>query len=147
MATALSNDFADQNKPFPTLTLQGWVRDIGKQIDMSIAYCFVSNASQSYIFGNRVLSIQKLIHDNSGNITGLCTNLQIQLESYLKKLFDDATVDVTSDLATATGSSIALFVRAIVIVNGKQYNTAAGVDIKDSRIMRFFNLNNDGPSY
>ena len=145
--TTLTDDFLDQNKPLATLTLQGWVRDIGKQIDMAIAYTFVSNASQSYIFGDRILSIQRLIHDYTGNINGLCTNLQIQLEDYLKRLFDDATVDVTSDVAKATGNSIALFVRATVTVNGKQYNTAAGVDVKDSTIMRFFNLNNEGPAY
>jgi hypothetical protein len=147
MASSLSNEFLDQNKPLATLSLQGWVRDIGKQIDMAIAYCFVSNASQSYIFEDRVLSVQKLIHDYTGDIGGLCTNLQLQLESYLKLLFDDATVEVTSDAAKATGSTVALFVHAVVTVNGKQYNTAAGVDVKDSRIMRFFDLNNSGPSY
>lgn len=147
MATIPNGNFTDQNKPLATLTMQGWVRDVGKQIDMAIAYCFVSNASQSYIFENRVLSVQKVIHDYTGNISGLCTNLQILLETYLKHLFDDATVEVTSDAAKALGSSLALFVYAVVTVNGKEYNTAAGVDVKDSRITRFFDLNNDGPSY
>jgi hypothetical protein len=143
----LSGDFLGSNKPMATLTLQGWVVDIGKQIDMAIAYCFVSHASQSYIFKDRIFSVPKLLQQFGGNIPGLCDALQSQLETYLKSLFDNATVEVTNDLATAVGSSVALFVYATVTVNGKEYNTASGLDVKDSKIARFFALNNTGPSY
>lgn len=135
------------SKPLATMTLQGWTRDIGKQIDFAIAYCFESNASQSYIFEGQILSFQKIIHDFSRNYEGMCSAMQSELESYLKSLFDDAVVEVTHNAATTKGSGVSLFVYATVTVNGKTYTTSAGTEIEDSKIIRFFNLNNEGAAY
>lgn len=148
MATlGIPSNYLDQNKILATLGMQGWVTDIGKQIDMSIAYTFVSNASQTHFFPGKIVSMQKIIQENSGNISSTCSAMQIALENYLKGIFDDATVSVTSDKGKALGRSIALFVRAEVVVKDKTYNTSAGIELTDSRIAKFFNLNDTQPAY
>lgn len=114
---------------------------------MALAYCFESQASQSYIWNGQVTSVQRILHDNAGDFPGTCTSLQISLENYLTSIFGQSSVEVTSDAATVQGSKVALFVYASVTINGKEYNTAAGMDVKNSAIVKFFDLNNTGPSY
>ena len=131
----------NNSKCLASLTLQGWVQDIGSQIDLSIAYCFVSDDKQSSVYNGAVVSIQALLARYTQRTDALCEAMENVLRDYLSGLYDAAEITITHNEANLQAKEVELEVRAKIKVGNLWYDTAAAIMIKNGYITRFTKIN------
>lgn len=78
--------------PVPTLSEQGFVYSTGDKLDRLLSYYFLSDANQSEIFKNEVVSFQHTFAAYQGRPMQLCENVKRELEGYLERFFNVVTV-------------------------------------------------------
>ena len=100
MRSKLTGDFII---PVPTLSEQGYVYSTGDKLDRLLSYYLLTDANQSEIFKDVVVSYQHLIAQHQHQPNVLCGEVKKQLEQYLSRYFNVATVEVTfKDLKEGT---------------------------------------------
>lgn len=92
MRSKLTGDFII---PVPTLSEQGYVYSTGDKLDRLLSYYLLTDANQSEIFKDVVVSYQHLIAQHQHQPNVLCGEVEKQLEQYLNRYFNVATVEVT----------------------------------------------------
>ncbi len=133
--------------PVPTLSTFGWIDSkatTAQRIDFLWAHFFESDNKQSTLYGKNVSSLQGLIAENSGDITGTANAVQAALTQYLRRYFADVNVNASTKLqdATTSASKMVLVLSLFVTENGVEYSVSYEVTSINGQSLKFTNLNN-----
>lgn len=131
--------------PVPTLSLAGWVTSPSEKADALISHFYASEKSQTYLYGNSVTNLQWIIEQHSGDITNLVAALREALQNYLRKYYEAAIVEVTSnDNPSNFNGEITLSIYCQVTEEGKIYSIGKLLNISNNKIGKIIALNNTG---
>jgi hypothetical protein len=131
--------------PVPSLSTAGWVVSPQQKADLLMAHIYESMNNQTYTYPGNITSIQYVIEKHAGDIPGTCQAIQVAMETYLQRYYDDATVQVASD--NSDGSSlVTLMVYAQVTEDGVAYPYSGLIQASNSKFIKAVNLNNTGQS-
>lgn len=128
----------------PTLSPQGWVTDVNNKADVLLSWFYESMHSQSYVYGNKVSSLQYLLQKYGNNITIFIQKLQDALELYLGRYYDVATATVTSDSTDITnlGTTSIVRIHCSVMEGGITYSMGGLLTVANSKITSISKLIN-----
>lgn len=128
----------------PTLSPQGWVTDVNNKADVLLSWFYESMYSQSYVYGNKVSSLQYLLQKYGNNITIFIQKLQDALELYLGRYYDVATATVTSDSTDITnlGTTSIVRIHCSVMEGGITYSMGGLLTVANSKITSISKLIN-----
>ena len=128
----------------PTLSPQGWVTDVNNKADVLLSWFYESMHSQSYVYGDKVSSLQYLLQKYGNNITIFIQKLQDALELYLGRYYDVATATVTSDSTDITnlGTTSIVRIHCSVMEGGITYSMGGLLTVANSKITSISKLIN-----
>lgn len=144
MKSKLTGDFII---PVPTLSEQGYVYSTGDKLDRLLSYYLLSDANQSEIFKDMVVSYQHTVAQYQRQPSVLCGEVKTQLENYLSRYFNVVTVEVNyKDLAEGVNDGpYEVIIDAIVgdTVDDQQ-RLFKNVRMEDGLLTNIFTYNNHG---
>jgi len=89
----------------PSLSQDGWTSSTKERLDYLMSHFFVSDKSQTALYGDEVSSFPHLVQSNQNNIPGLKSQTQTALYTYLMRYgFKDVVVDVVITPETTNSS-------------------------------------------
>lgn len=80
--------------PYPGLTVDGYTNTSTVVADKLLSDFFLSDKSQTYAFGQNVVSFAKIIHLHQGKPDLIASETEIQLRLYLQKFFPSVEISV-----------------------------------------------------
>jgi hypothetical protein len=131
--------------PVPSLSTGGWVVSPQQKADLLMAHIYESMNNQTYTYPGNITSIQYVIEKHAGDIPGTCEGVQVAMEAYLQRYYDDVSVQVGSDTSDGTGL-VTLMVYAQVTEDGVTYPYSGLIQASNSKFIKAVNLNNTGQS-
>jgi hypothetical protein len=126
----------------PTLSTVGVVSDPVQKLDRLLAYMFVADQNQTYVFGTNVLTVSKLWQLNLNRPDVFASQLKTQANTYLSSHFEQVIVDVSYSVDESGKVSVSLEVR--VFDGNTQYGTDWRFKAANSRIVEVAKLLNFG---
>lgn len=127
----------------PTLSVDGFATDIRKQADALVAYYFASDHSQSNVFMGRVISIAYHIQQHGHDTFTLKQEMERDLQAYLERHFDSATVTITIE-ETADSSQYNINFDAMVTKGNTRYSVGRLVEIQNQRVVNIIDIMRTG---
>ena len=132
--------------PVPTLSTKGWITSTSEKADFIVTHLFLTNKSQSYIYGQNTFSPQKVYQEHINNLPMLIEVLRYGFETVLSRYFDLVTVSISEKLGTANTSrdGIELFMRCDIVHKGKEYQLGKLIGGDGSMFRILTNVINEG---
>lgn len=133
-------------KKIPTLSSSAWVGEVSEKADKAIAYFFVSDYSQSVAFGGNITSLSYIVQQYGNDALTLQSEMQRRVQTYMARLFDEATVEVTVtdvDLENDDGQ-LNINLKISVVDAGKRYSLARLIKTMNSKVQKIIDINNEG---
>ena len=127
----------------PSLSEDGWVRSSEHIADYMLTHFFLSEKSQTYLYGNEVASLQYIIQNNADSMTNTVLNTRTALLSYFSRYFSNVEAECTfNDIVdNGTGVNINIFL-SFTDSEGKSYSLGKIVSVLNSKISKFITANN-----
>lgn len=133
--------------PVPSLSLDCWVTSTANKADYLISHFFLSEKSQTALYGNEVSSLQWIIQNTQGDLNKLTSLMRSSLSSYFSRYFKSVNVEVTTNEVTPGSNKIELrLFLSFADKDGKEFILAKLIDILDSKINSIVTINNTGAS-
>lgn len=127
------------------MSSSGWVNNVSEKADTLMAYFFESEYSQSNIYAGKVVSCQQLIQSFGHNPMDLQIRTRETLDKYLAPFFDSVNAEVDTDMPHPEyPNRVHLKIKVSVIENAVRYDLGHLIEIANSKIIRFINLNEEG---
>lgn len=133
-------------KKIPTLSSSAWVGEVGEKADKAIAYFFVSDYSQSVAFSGNITSLSYIVQQYGNDALTLQSEMQRRVQTYMARLFDEATVEVSVtavDLENDDGQ-LNINLKISVVDAGKRYSLARLIKTMNSKVQKIIDINNEG---
>lgn len=125
----------------PTLTPKGFVDAIADKVDAALLNFYVSEYSQTNMFRGSNKPLAYLVQQHGESLLGMEQALTAELNVYLNRLFENATVETTG---TEEANSIKLRLDVIVRDSGKEYSIGHQILTTNSKIVDIIDLVNTG---
>jgi|ERR1035437_179431 hypothetical protein len=127
----------------PSLSEDGWVKSTQQLADYMLTHFFLSEKSQTFLYGSSVSSLQFIIQDNAGNMLNTVTAVQTALTTYFGRYFTNVVADCNSNDINVNGTSVNLniFV-SFTDSDGISYSLGKIVTVADAKIKTFATINN-----
>lgn len=123
--------------------MQGTVSDPVQKLDRLLAYMFVADASQTYVYSGHVVSVQKLRELHYGDPEAFANALQSKTNTYLKNHFEQVAISTTlSDVVGNGEYTLALVVR--VVDASQTYSSTWRYNASDSKFVKVATVANNG---
>ena len=133
-------------KKIPTLSSSAWVGEVSEKADKAIAYFFVSDYSQSVAFSGNITSLSYIVQQYGNDALTLQSEMQRRVQTYMARLFDEATVEVSVtavDLENDDGQ-LNINLKISVVDAGKRYSLARLIKTMNSKVQKIIDINNEG---
>lgn len=132
-------------KAMPTLSSEGWVKDLSRKTDRAFAYAFLTDGLQSNIYRQAITSIQLLLQENLNDEVLLVQRVREKLYEYFNRLFDAADVSVRIEPYQGEASGILrLFVGVTVEEDGENYQVSEILRFSDGIFQSVDRANSSG---
>lgn len=129
-----------------SLSEDGWVTDSKKILDYLLSYYILTDAAQTLIFRDNIISLPKTYYEYINDPIGLSTAIKVDLDKLLSYYFEH--VEVTVEVKKITDNHFALLIYASVIDSDNiRYELGKVTEIGDSVSKRIINANNYGTAY
>lgn len=128
-------------KKIPTLTPKGFVDAIADKGDAAMVNFYVSQYSQSNLYRGSNRPLAYLVQQYGSNSIAMAEALEIELTSYLNRLFDFASIEAEG---TEDGDRINLRIDVIIRDDGKEYSLGHEIMTANSKIIDVIDINNTG---
>lgn len=130
---------------FPSLSDQGWVKSNREIADFALSHFFESNYSQSQLYNGSVSSLAYIIQENNGDVNSTASDIETKLTSYLLSMLPGVVVSCVPNTAdtTTSESSVSLYI-SFNDSTGKKVTMSNLLEIKNSKLYKVTNLNNNG---
>lgn len=133
--------------PVPTLSFSGWVRSTAEKADYLFCHFYESERSQTFIYKDRVSSLQYIIQKNKLDIQATCREIEATLSAYFSAYFPTVRVEIDyQEVPVNSGKITIRMYISLTDVDGKEFNMSRLADIVDSKFDKVRKLVNDGPS-
>lgn len=117
-------------KAIPTLSSEGWVRDLSRKTDRALAYAFLTDGLQSNIYRRSLTSIQDILQSTMDDEVMMVAKVRDKLNQYFNRLFDSAEVSVRVEPYLGEHSGILRLYVGVTVMED-------GVDYQVSEVLRF----------
>lgn len=129
----------------PTLSTEGWVKDVTGMADRLMSYFLVSDYSQTAFYPGQVSSLPYLIQQHGSDAFSLKQRTRDTLHEFLRRYFDNVDLEVVTDIpAPDDPNRINLTIRATVTLDSKSYSLGRLINVNNNLIQRIIDLNNEG---
>lgn len=130
--------------PVPTLSTAGWIDTPAEKIDYLITYFVYTIANQTSLYGKFATSFQAVIQANAGNMENTVAGTRDALNTYLKRYYDSASIDVSYALSDPTNSAslATITISATVTENGQTFSIKKALTTVDGKFQAFVDLTN-----
>jgi hypothetical protein len=125
----------------PTLSPKGFVEAVSDKADHAMLNFYVSQYSQTNLFRDSNKPLAYIVQQNGTSAIAMRDALVLELTTYLNRIFDFATVDVSSD---EEGSSIKLRLDVIIRDSSKEYSFGHEIMTSNSKIVDIVDISNSG---
>jgi len=136
-------------KVVATLSNDGWVSSSKKILDNLLSNYVLTDASQSYLFEDRLVSLPRTYHENINNPEGMVTGVRNDLEGLLNKYFPIVNIDVELKNVPQT-NEVTILIRAVCVDDNNVRTELSKISvIGESKLRKVMNLNNyaEGVNY
>lgn len=136
-----------ENRVVPSLSDDGWVVSSALRANYLLTHFFLSEYSQTALYPGNVASLPYIIQQNQGDPTGTATAIRATLASYFTQYFKN--VDTQVDFITDPNNNSKIQIRIYMSFadeDGVALNLAKIVNVENSKVADFANLNNNGPA-
>lgn len=116
----------------PSLTENGWIKDINGIVDKGFADLLSSNQTQSYCFREAVLSLATPLQEFSGNPNGVSSNIGSIFTTYFSRFFDNVNTKVSYEEINPTIFDI--HVSCLFTVNGNEYSVGKILKLNNKNV-------------
>lgn len=114
----------------PTLSSEGWVRDLSRKTDRALAYAFLTDGLQSNVYRRSLTSVQDILQSTMDDEIMMVAKVREKLHAYFNRLFDSAEVSVRIEpYGGSRPGVLRLFIGVSVVEDG--------VDYQVSEVLRF----------
>lgn len=129
----------------PSLSESSWITSSNQIADLLFAHFFESDYSQDSIYEGKVSSLAYIVAVNYKDPDKLCSDLQITLQSYYGRYFNNVNCEVTYQ-RSANDSSIILTTLYMDFTDkeGIVYNLSKVITTSGNKIVSVLNSNNYG---
>lgn len=128
----------------PTLSSVGWEKNLAKKADRLMAYFFISQYSQSYLYRGKIMSLPYIVQQYGKSPSQLQTALNDNLTAYLERYFELSSVDVSYD-TSAKKDRYGYEVKVDVVVIddlGVKYSLGKLIEISNGLSFKIMEINN-----
>lgn len=135
------------NRVVPSLSDDGWVSSTALRANYLLTHFFLSEYSQTSLYPNQITSLPYIIQQNQGDITNTATAIRSALTGYFTKYFND--VSVQTDFVNSSTNSAKTTIRIFLTFSdetGASFNLGKLVNVENSKVVNFANINNSGPA-
>ena len=127
----------------PSLSEDGWLNTSERIADYMLAHFFLSEKSQTYLYGAQVASLQYIIQNNADSMMNTAIETKTTLYSYFARYFTSVEVECSVNDITTNGSSANLNIYVgFTDSDGKTFSVGKLVNILNSKVNSFITLNN-----
>lgn len=120
-----------------TLGREAVINDTYKKIDWLMCCFFFSKYSQSRLMAGQVISLPKIMQENTDDPVNLKIALQAKLTDYLDKVFSRVIVDVTIEDVDDSKFVVVLDINVSDVAGGNTPNVSVGYALTyDNSILR-----------
>lgn len=119
----------------PTLSPEGWLKDLVSAANKLMDYFLASEHSQSDQFKGHVTSFPYLVQQSGHDPNELESNVQIQLSTFLRRTFEEVNVQVDSNNLDSPDGRYNLTIDVMITDKGKQYSLGRLIEIGESKIL------------
>jgi hypothetical protein len=131
--------------PVPTLSFSGWVKSTAEKADYVFSHFYLSERSQTALYRNQVSSLQWIIQNKQGDMTGTCQLIRETLGAYFGRYFKNVSVEVTfKEDPPNTGKVLIKMFIAFFDDEGKEFNLTRLAELENSKFAKIRKLNNEG---
>lgn len=132
-------------KPVPSLSAAGWLQSIAEKGDSLMANYLTSDYSQTHVYKDKVTSLAYHIQQYGHNADLLEKRMKSDLTTYFTRYFDK--VDVT--VSTTTPSELEpnrlnLTIDVNFYQDGQQYNLGKQIETVSNKVVKVFDIINNG---
>lgn len=128
-------------KKIPTLTPKGFVTSITDKTDTAMLNFYLSQYSQTNMYRGARRPLPYLVQQFGQDAKAFSDALDIELTTYLGRLFENAEVEVDY---TEDGKSINLRLDVIIRDNGREYSLGHEIQTANSKVIDIIDINNTG---
>ncbi|EKD89616.1 MAG: hypothetical protein ACD_33C00030G0002 [uncultured bacterium] len=124
-----------------SISEEGWVTDSKKILDYLLSYYILTDAGQTYLFKNNLISLSKTYYEFINDPIGMASAVQSDLDRVLTNYFNIVDVKVQSKQINDS-SSYALFISASCINDDNvkvELNKVTEINTSKSRNILSFN--------
>lgn len=127
----------------PSLSVSGWIDEIGERADKLMAYYLTSDYSQSELYAGNVVSLQYHIEQHGSDEGALRTQVESDLRRYLERYFESADITVTTDRPIEGDENrIHLRLECFVVSGGQRYSLGKLITAVNSKVIDIIDINN-----
>lgn len=119
--------------PVPTLSTQGWVRELSAKIDYLLAHYFSTDEKQSNVYAKSMSNIQSIIQNHAGDPVSTADAISRSVQTYLGRYYENVVTEATYSLDDEEESET-----TIKITLALQF-TEQGVVHTANRLLSFYN--------
>lgn len=136
-----------ETRVVPSLSDDGWVVSSALRANYLLTHFFLSEYSQTAFYSGNVASLPYIIQQNQGDATNTATAIRATLASYFTQYFNnvDTQVDFITDPVNNDKIQIRIYM-SFTDADSITYNLAKVVNVENSKVSGFANLNNNGPA-
>lgn len=127
----------------PALGTEGWIKEPVKSLDKLIAYTFESNRSQSYSYGDHIVSIPYIYATYKDDPEEMAKAIGSQLTQYLSRHFPVADVQCNTSREGEPEGKVALILSCSVTdATGKKHDLNKVIKGDKSKVLEILNYLN-----
>lgn len=131
----------------PTLSTEGWVKDVTGKADRLMSYFLVSDFSQTAFYPGTISSLPYLVQQYGSNAFEIEQRTRDTLYELFQRYFDGVEVQVSTETPSPEEpNKINLTISATVVSEGKAYSLGRLINVNNNLIQQIINLNDQGSS-
>jgi hypothetical protein len=132
----------------PTLSEDGWVTDPGKMLDYLFSYYILTDAQQTIVFRDSIISLPATYHLYINDPDGLAEAIRSDFSKLLDRHFSNSEVQCYAKQDPISPSIYYLFLSAIITDDsGTRYELNKITQLREGRSTKVIQYNNYGDAY
>ena len=124
------------NVGIPTLSREGWVRNLSQQVDYMLSCFFTALYSQSNVYYGNVGSLVVIVRENSSDLLRMESEISDHLSTLFNNVFDSGQVNVSVEKVDDDTNNYAIVVDAVITNKGEEYSVGKIVSLYSGQIER-----------
>jgi len=129
----------DKDKAYiPSLMDPGWEINPYLNLDRGLAYLYCTNFSQSSLFHGAIVSVSKILEEDSGLLKATMIKMERQLETYLSLFCNKVSVEVTEHSSSKGKGNATIIISGIVEAMGVSIPLNYSVQLKNSKLVDIY---------